>query len=373
MKRIICALLLICITQSVQGRWNFTGNPDLPYPPGCAGDPGRTLVPFLTNASIELRDRLGGDSLPVRLDAFRATCSEFNRSVIWLRFSAHGHVDRSFVLEVPVIRAVLPSGNSPLMSLVTTPNGWGTNQDPHLNRRLLAHTTEPNQSGFHNNTLEWTFLLDNTAGLSTYPEGVLSAEAYNGPFTLHLFNPPDDSVAFQPDGTGQQFPVPATAEMFGPEAGIPLSGRLSGLWVMQDANDQGLTVSISNRIALEDTPDRPRESLPLVLFLAHYTYDAQGKLLWLTGAVEFEQGSQQVSIPIVRVEGGEFMGDTPATRTIIGSVRLVANSCNDLTFEYDYSGTGLGTGSHRLQRAVSLEIAGHECRDYAARQAAATQ
>jgi hypothetical protein len=73
---------------------------------------------------------------------------------------------------------------------------------------------------------------------------------------------------------------------------------------------------------------------------------------------------------MLRVQGGEFMGDKPASREAAGTVRLTANSCNDITFEFDYAQLGMGSGSHRLERLYSLEIAGYDCRDYQARVAA---
>jgi hypothetical protein len=159
--------------------------------------------------------------------------------------------------------------------------------------------------------------------------------------------------------------------MFEPEIGIPFSGRLSGIWTSAGAEDQGFMISISNQVVPEPAPNDngegiARESLPLILFFAQYTYDDEGQLLWLTGAKILPQGSQQVELPIEEVTGGEFMGQTVASRKLIGTVKLTAISCNDLRLEFDYSTLGLGTGSLQLQRLFSLETAGHECRDYAA-------
>jgi len=72
----------------------------------------------------------------------------------------------------------------------------------------------------------------------------------------------------------------------------------------------------------------------------------------------------------VRVDAGEFLGDAPAQRSIVGQVRIVARGCNDLEYEYDLSTPGLGSGSRRMQRLFSLETVGYDCRDYATKVAA---
>jgi hypothetical protein len=120
-----------------------------------------------------------------------------------------------------------------------------------------------------------------------------------------------------------------------------------------------------------DQAGNPRhDDLPLVIFFSQYTFDAESRPLWLVGNAEFEPGTSEVTIPIVKVTNGEFRGSKRAEREIVGSVTLTANSCNDLSFEYDYSSLGLGTGTRRLQRLYSLETAGYDCRDYEARVAA---
>jgi hypothetical protein len=105
----------------------------------------------------------------------------------------------------------------------------------------------------------------------------------------------------------------------------------------------------------------------MVLFYSHYTFDAEGKMLWLTGSTTFYPYSHQVTLPVIEVSQGEFRGNQPAQRRTIGQVTLTANNCNDIRMDYDYSELGLGTGSKRLQRLFSLETAGYDCRDYAAR------
>jgi hypothetical protein len=162
--------------------------------------------------------------------------------------------------------------------------------------------------------------------------------------------------------------VPATVELFpAPLPRLPLSGRHSGTWVIAGAADQGFQLAISEQVGERQdfTPGAP--DLPLVIFLSHYTYDAHGDMLWLTGVAEFAPGTSEVTIPIVKVTNGQFRGAQPANRETAGTVTLTSNNCDDLTFDYDYSSLGLGSGSARMQRLFSLETAGYDCRDYDAR------
>jgi hypothetical protein len=363
MKFLTCCLLAMCFVSSAHGRSNFMSNPDLPYPPGCAGDPARTMVPFLTYARVVLHDPARNQELEVRLDGFRSTCSEPGRSLIWLRFDAVHHGDLNFRLELPGVRVTPAAGGARPMSLAATPNGWGSGSDPQLGRQYLENTVIPDWMGpVAPAEISGLYVLDNTTPMYNYPNGPLSADDYNGAITVELVYPPDTIV--------KTFQVPATADLFGPESGIPFSGRLSGMWVVAGANDQGMAISISNRVGADITDNASRDDLPLVLFLAQYSYDSEGNLLWLTGSADFEQGSNDISLDMVRVQNGEFMGDKPASREPAGTVRLVARSCDDITFEFDYAQLGMGSGSYRLQRLYSLETAGYDCRDYAAKVAA---
>jgi hypothetical protein len=131
-------------------------------------------------------------------------------------------------------------------------------------------------------------------------------------------------------------------------------------------------LAISSQVKKPEEGEASYPELPLILFFSQYTFDSDGKMLWLTGSAEIVPDTNQVSIPIERVNQGKFRSSEPAQRSTVGSVTLTVNNCNDIRFEYDYSSLGLGTGSRRMQRLFSLETAGYDCRDYAA-QAAANQ
>ncbi len=174
-------------------------------------------------------------------------------------------------------------------------------------------------------------------------------------------------IAF-PGGMNPYFvTVPSTAMLFSANASMPLSGRLSGTWVDEGASDQGFVLAISEMVP--DAIPEPSELLDsrLLMFLSWYTFDADGNMLWLTGNAEFQMGATAVTVPIVRVTNGEFMGSKAADREVVGSATITAVNCNDLAFEYTLDAIGMGSGIGHLQRIYSLETAGYTCRDLEAR------
>jgi len=204
----------------------------------------------------------------------------------------------------------------------------------------------------------WYFILDNISPLwggSAMTEAVTPSE-YNDRITLEL-NWTDSSPGYFID-------VPATADMLSPLTFMPLSGRLSGNWVTEGAEDQGIILSIS---------EMPEEfpfwlpAKPFLMFLSWYTYDELGDPLWLTGAARFAVDTTELTLPIELVTHGEFLGEVTADRDVVGTVTLTGNSCNDLGFEYNLTSLGLGSGNKHLQRLFSLETAGYTCRDLEAR------
>ena len=74
----------------------------------------------------------------------------------------------------------------------------------------------------------------------------------------------------------------------------PINGRLSGLWVADGLNDQGITLHVG-----ENKTD------PFIYY-AWFVY-LDGKPFWVTGATAFEYGVDEVSIPSQRLNGLEFV------------------------------------------------------------------
>lgn len=345
---------------------NFFSNPHLPYPPACVREIGANPASALAvgrvkfhESEIHLFDLQSGNRIPVVFAAYRSPCSEPNRSLIWLEFRLIGnYAGRAVELELPYFVAEPRQYHRFRMNLVTEPNGWGA--WGYVEREHTYLVSKPNvlEGHFGDASPErrWLFLLDNGPDRSADTPGwwSLSPSDYNAAFRLWI-----NLLSIE---------VPAMAELL-PQADLPLplSGRHSGTWVIEGAANQGFQLSVSEQVGrrTDFAPGIPE--LPLVIFFSQYTFDAESRPLWLVGNAEFEPGSSEITIAVARVSNGEFRGSRPADRETVGSVTLTSNSCNDLTFDYDYRSLGLGTGSARMQRLFSLETAGYDCRDYDAR------
>jgi len=368
MKTLICTVLTAyCAT--VTANSNFVSNPHTPYPPACARVPeqhvpGWTQKAKFYDQEIEMFDGPSGRRVAVRLEAYRSPCAEPNRSLIWLTFRLLGsHSSKFLQLELPFAVAETAPHFRTGMNLVTEPNGWGAGGRVDRERSYLVSENHGTLGAYASPYAErkWSFLLDNApydAGSGGEPG--LTATEYNAAFRLVLRYPPYDFLTID---------VPATADLFPtPASGLPLSGRHSGIWVIEGAADQGFQLAISERVRADPGVGSGEDGPPLLIFFSQYTFDAQSRSMWLVGNANFEPGASEVTIPIAKVTDGEFRGSKRATREIVGSVTLTANSCNDIRFDYDYA--GLGSGTRRLQRLFSLETAGYDCRDYEARVAA---
>lgn len=126
----------------------------------------------------------------------------------------------------------------------------------------------------------------------------------------------------------------------------PINGRLSGMWVSEGLNDQGLAVTVG-----ED------DAGPF-FFFAWFIY-LDGEPFWLVGNKAFEYGEDELSIPTYRLSGLEFVdpnGDM-ADEEVIGSFNIHVHSCNDIHVEYDLA--GLGSGELDFQHLAANQ--GREC------------
>ncbi len=126
----------------------------------------------------------------------------------------------------------------------------------------------------------------------------------------------------------------------------PINGRLSGLWISEGLNDQGLTLYVGENFAGP------------FIFFAWYVY-LDGNPFWLAGDTAFEYGVDEISIPTQRLNGLEFV--TPngelAVREDIGFLKIHPHGCNSLHVEYDL--IGLGSRELEFERLVSVQ--GREC------------
>jgi hypothetical protein len=374
-----CLACAFMYTASTWANSNFVSNPDLPYPPSCAwvptshanaaADLGAVLFQETT---VQLPDHKTFEQVEFVLRAYRSPCSEPGRSLVWLEYSI------SAEQALKDIRVTLPAvvadhqgstfAFTSLLNQAAEPNSWGAGSWLDRERFLLVSRPHGLLYSDEEKHLEgigrsWWFLLDIESPLNedgSASPGSIPAAAYNARFKLRLTYPYNQTLL--------QFEVPATAEMDFPiQPTLPFTGRLSGNWVIEGTSDQGLMLAISGWATKPPQYESVFPPLRMVLFYSHYTFDAQGDMLWLTGSAEFEPGTHQVTIPIDEVTQGQFRSSQPAERRSIGHVTLSSNNCNDITMEYDYNKLGLGSGTKRLQRLISLETAGYDCRDYAAR------
>lgn len=127
----------------------------------------------------------------------------------------------------------------------------------------------------------------------------------------------------------------------------PINGRLSGLWVADGLNDQGITLHVGEN-----------KAGPFIFF-AWFVY-LDGKPFWVSGASAFEYGVDEVSIPTQRLHGLEFVtpGNEMAVREDIGPFNIRVHDCNNIHVEYDFA--GLGSGELEFKRLVAIQ--GRECK-----------
>jgi len=126
----------------------------------------------------------------------------------------------------------------------------------------------------------------------------------------------------------------------------PINGRLSGLWVSDGLNDQGITLHVGEN-----------KAGPFIYY-AWFVY-LDRKPFWVTGAAAFEYGVDEVSIPSQRLHGLEFVtpGSELAVREDIGPFKIHVHGCNNIHVEYDF--VGLGSGELEFKRLVATQ--GREC------------
>ncbi len=131
------------------------------------------------------------------------------------------------------------------------------------------------------------------------------------------------------------------------EGSFPLSGHMSGSWVGDGLNNQGLLINVG-----ETANGQPFLGAAWFLFL-------NGQPFWITGNAFFEYGTSTITFPMRRAEGLEFLNPNgaSATRTEIGTFTLRALECNRI--EVDYNFPDFGTGVLEMDRLVAIQ--GAEC------------
>lgn len=329
-----CLLVFSTVSNAQQ---NFYSAPFAPYPPACATDfgifdavPGESAI--IAQGIIDVEHNQLQQTHPVNLTVWRKGCAEDNRSLLYFSVEVIDNNDGdSDGVRIPYFTATVGNKEYQLRP-VMEPNSTVVNQS------LMAL---PEGKTIY-------YILD---GLSIFTPDlksgmVISPEEYNSEFVLNINNV---------NIGGYTALVPAYRNELQPNR-IALNGRMSGIWVVDGAKDQGNVISFSEM-----------ENGDGLAFFSWYTYDSEGNLLWLQGANSYEMGDTRVTFDVELVTNGEFLGNKTANREVIGSIRLTGISCNNLEMRFDLNGIGLGSGTERLERIFSLETQGYACRDAQAR------
>jgi hypothetical protein len=334
MKCLFC--FAIIVSMPVNANKNYASNIYSPIPPGCATNwqvwsaynPSDTQTIF--EGTYPASETAGGTSHNMKIKVWRKGCPENDRSVIMLDISPQDDNDEvNECLITPLIDGKLPNGDIKHMRGTAEP-------DTYSQFESLSVICEGEASTWFIDTI--TPYDDRFA-----PEKVMTPEDYNSEWTFVL----DDAL------TGRwQLSVPAyNGELA--VSRMALTGRLSGTWVVPGVTDQGFVLAFQE---LTDTTQG-------VLFLSWYTYDSNGKLLWLTGAGFYSWGNTEVLMDIELVENGTFMGAEQADRSVIGTAKVVALNCSNLELTYDLNQLGLGAATKGLVRVFSIETQGYQCAD----------
>lgn len=319
-------------TQAIEGYYTHGWTP---YPPSCvyslsaAYEPNSQGEPqVLVSETISLGSADNSlTSVPIEIEVTRRACMEENRSALYVVLRN----PTEFPYKAPAVSARIGDSSYPLR----------LSREPNTRVEDYASKTIVENMGFIIDGADYSVI-----------ENVISADQYNGAFRL---------VIEDTGGTGNvyEFDLPANNPALKPEKKL-LNGRMSGTWIAEGTTDQGFQLSIQE-LWINESPT-PHA------FLSWYTFDSEGKPLWLTGAGAFGlMGDSGVHLEMELVSNGEFLGDKKADRQQLHEAYLVVENCNRLGFRYNLEELGLGQGAIYLKRLFSLETAGYACRDLQSR------
>lgn len=182
--------------------------------------------------------------------------------------------------------------------------------------------------------------LSEVAYFDTSPES--DARAFGGAWNAYPFL--DNGVLLVNDTNNGLFMLRAALPQ---AANQPIDGRLSGVWVTDGLEDQGINLFVGENI------------FGPVLYFTWFIYE-NGQPSWLTGSTSFEAGMDMVEVTVQRLEGLDFLspGVDRAERTDIGTVKFHAHSCAELHVTYNL-GEALGSGEMNMSSILGVE--GREC------------
>ncbi|RFP67506.1 hypothetical protein DZK26_12250 [Wenzhouxiangella sp. 15190] len=343
--------LLLTLTFVLVGHASATGEINVltdlqsPFPPGCVAV---SLPQESASAENELYDEdvfipsveEDQPAAQVRVQIWRTGCHDEGFSVVMVR------LEKVSGGPVLVPRAFAEAGNVEL---------------PGHQAQLIRHPAVGGVGASGNDLVgATTYML----GVDPFPlnpdnDTTFGPTEYNDEFTLELFwgdyartDPSEDFRLFtifeyepQIDPTQKDYPI--------------LHGRMSGQYTVEGRPFSGVVLQIGEVY----NPDGPDTNSVSVLF---FTY-INGAPTWVIGAdSNLEPGFDMVTLDMLELSGGQFITSPPGrydeddvTDEFIGTMTLEALDCNTLLIGYNFSESGLGTGSFEAERLINL--AGYAC------------
>lgn len=339
LNRLTVLSLLLFFSQTTLAIENFITQATTLYPPACVSTASHDEVFTPSNTRITFLDQLvkftgfpdTKDTPEVEVSVFRRGCKDPDRAVMFITTNLIGGADAFFV---PRLFAEIGGTRYPLR-LANEPNSFEQKQGGMIRG-----------SGFDQ------FIMDGVAESEiASTANIISIAQYNGAFTLIIQDGFDESLEYELEVTAYTgFQKPRK---------FPINGRLSGNWVVKDVPDQGFVIAFNEFINADGVQN--------MMFLSWYTYNTDGSTLWLTSGTFHDIAADSVDVELELVTNGEFLGSKVAERRVVGNATLTAESCNELTLDFNLEELGLGMGSVTLNRIFSLETAGYACRDQTAR------
>ncbi len=273
MKRILAALILLApgFTQAqdldplpnfLSDGWAFVPPNCLPFPFGPAGTvvTKQTLMPE-TNISVV-------STILVEIRAWRIACSD-GTTVIAMDFRNLSGVN-SVVPGIDDLEFMTSTGKFSGASLVIVPTEFPSqgfpNDDVGIFWRNFGNLSAPLL--LTRNTFESRFGLN--------PTNPPTIDDMQGEITLFFFNKGSIITTLSIPPASQLTSFPFFEEP-------PLTGRHSGMWVVEGSSDQGINLSVS------ELTDRR-----LFVFLTWFTYDQNGGQAWFSGGSFFTPGEHSV-------------------------------------------------------------------------------
>jgi len=251
LNKLSLAGLMLFFSQTAVGIENFITHATTLYPPACVSTaplgevstPSSTRIQFL-NQLVDLTAYPNtNNKADVEVLVYRRGCKDPERGVMFISTSLVAGGEAFFL---PRIFAKVEGTRYPLR-LANEPNSFEQEQGGTIKG-----------SGFRE------FIMDGVAESKiASTENIISIAQYNGSFTLIIQDGFDPSIEYE---------LPVTAYTgFQKPVNFPLTGRLSGNWVVEGVPDQGFLISVNEFI--------DENGVQNFTFLSWYTYNSDGSLL----------------------------------------------------------------------------------------------